>query len=300
MADFRHHSSAVDLLLDDFRAPDAAADRAARTLNRSGAGTAWIAGIRNTLFANRSRNVPSYGLPLPAADVDAASFRDGLADSVADVLPAGLCFRLPGGVTLVTVAGLVAGLADVVAHGAVTRLVAGFADGVTHVSMTRLVTRLANVAGDGAIARFLHRPANPLLHTPIFGLVHRLADGVALVAVARLIHVADALDRNALGALIVHCLHTGVLLLFHDNLSHRPILRRATLCSSKVTAVVTGLGRAVRKTASSAQPGHHQTAVQQHGNCSSGSNHEPSHRLTPHYQVTDRMGEIPANISSST
>jgi hypothetical protein len=301
VADFRNHSSAVDLLLDHFRAPDPAADRTTRALDLSRAAAARIAGIRNALLADRTRNVSGYGLPFATTNIDTTCFRDRLAHCVADVFPAGLGFCLPGGVALVAVAGLVAGLADVVTHRAIAGLVAGLADVVADVFVARLVARLANVAGHRAVARFHHRFADLLLDTTVFGFVHRLAHGVTFVAVAGLVDVANALNRNRLRALIVHRFHAGVLLLFHDNFGHGPKLwTAATFCSGKITAVVAGLGGAACKTASSAQAGHQQTAVQQYGNCSSGSNHEPCHRLIPHCLVSNRIGGSLAKTSSST
>jgi len=60
-----------------------------------------------------------------------------------------------------------------------------------------------------------------------------------------LVHVSHALNRYLLGTLIVNRFHTGVLLLFHDNFSHRAVLRTATtFCCGKISAIITGLGRA--------------------------------------------------------
>jgi hypothetical protein len=201
--------------------------------------------------------VSCHSLPLTAADINTTCFCDGLAHCVADIFPASLGFCLPGRIALVAVAGFVAGLADVIAHCAVTRLVARLADVVTDVSVARLIARLADVAGHRAIAGFHHGLADFLLYTTVLGFVHRLAHGVALVTVTGLIHVTNALNRNRLRASIVHRLHAGVLLLFHDNFSHGPILwTTATFGSGKIATVVAGLGGAACKTASSAQAGH--------------------------------------------
>jgi len=302
VADFRNHSSALNLLLDDFWAPDTATDGAIRTLNFCRAGTAWTAEIRNTgSCTDCTRNLSSHGLPLTGTNVNTTCFRNRLVYCVADIFPAGLGFCLPGRVALVAIAGLVAGLANFVAHGAITGFITGLANVVTDVAITRLVTGLPNIICHCAITGFRHWLADCLLHTAILSLIYRLTHRVAFVTIACFIHVANALNRYGLRTLIIDRLHAGVLLLFHDNVSHCAILRNTSaFCSGEVTALVAGFDRTDRKTSSSAQPGHYQTAVKQYGNCSSGSNHEPCHCLIPHCLVSNRIGGSLARTSSST
>ena len=241
VADFRNHACTLNLLLDDFRAPNTAADRASRTLNLCLDHTAGIAWIRNTLSDDGARNVSRRRFPFTTADIDITRFGDRPAHCVAYVTVTGLTFRLPCRVAFVTVAGLVTGFANVVANISVTRLVAGF----------------ANIAGNRAITGFHHRLADFLLNTAILCLVHRLTYCVALVPVTGVVHISDTLNRHSLGALIVDCFHTCVLLLFHDNFSDCAILwTTVTFRCSEISAFVAGLGGATCKTACSAQPGH--------------------------------------------
>jgi hypothetical protein len=262
VADFLHHASALNLLLDHFWTPDAAAYSTAGTLNLSRTGTPRIAGIRNRLLAYGTRDVSCYCLPLPGTDIDTACFSNRLADRVTNVAVAGLGFRFIGCVTNVAIAGLVAGLADFVTDCSVAGLVAGLANSVANVSIAGFVTRLANVAAYRAIARFHHRLADSLLHATILGFIHRLANSVALISVAGVIYVPSALNRNLFGALVVYRLHARVLLLFHDNFSNRAVLWSATrFCGSEIATIVAGLGRAVRNSSSSAQSSRRKTTV---------------------------------------
>jgi hypothetical protein len=173
-----------------------------------------------------------------------------------------LSFRFVGCVTNIAVAGLVARLADIVADCSVAGLVARLANSVTNVSIAGLVARFANVAAYRAIACFHHRLADSLLHATILSFIHRLANSVAFISVAGVIHVSSALNRNLFGTLFVYRLHARVLLLFHDNFSNRAVLwSTITFCSSEIATIVAGLGRAVRKSSSSAQSSRHKTTV---------------------------------------
>jgi hypothetical protein len=300
MADLWHHASTLNLLFDYFRTPDAAGYRTTGTLNLSRTGTTRIAGIRNRLLVYAARNVSCYCLPLSGADIDTACFRHRLTDRVTDVPVAGLSFCFVGCVANVAVAGLVAGLADFIADCSVAGLVARLANRVTNVSIACFVRRLANIAAYRAIARFHHRLGDSLLHATVLGFIDRLANRVAFVSVAGVVHVSSALNRNLFGALFVYRLHARVLLLFHHNFSHRAVLwSTITFCGSEITTIVAGLGRAVRKSSSSAQSSCYKTTAEQYANCSNCSNHEPSHRLVPRHCVSDIIGESLTDDSSS-
>ena len=246
MADLWHHASTLNLLFDYFRTPDAAGYRTTGTLNLSRTGTTRIAGIRNRLLVYAARNVSCYCLPLSGADIDTACFRHRLTDRVTDVPVASLSFCFVGCVANVAVAGLVARLAN----------------GVTNVSIACFVRRLANIAAYRAIARFHHRLGDSLLHATVLGFIHRLANRIAFVSVAGVVYVSSALNRNLFGALFVYRLHARVLLLFHHNFRHRAVLwSTITFCGSEITTIVAGLGRAVRKSSSSAQSSCYKTTV---------------------------------------
>jgi hypothetical protein len=283
VADFRNHASAADLLLNNFGAPDSAADRAARALNFGHFAATRVAGVLNTLVNNRAGNVSSDSLPFAAANIDCLGFSNRLHDCVAAVFVAGLSFCLPGCAANVAVAGLVDRLADVVANGAVAGLVDRLADVVANVFVAGLVVWFANIAGDCLVAGLVDRLADLLLNATVVSFIDRLADGVTFVSVAGVVHVACAGYRNRFCAAVIDRLHARVLLLFPDNFADGAVLWSASASyRGEIIALTACGGRAVRKTASSAQAGRHKTAVQQYGNCSSGSKYEPSHCLVPH------------------
>ena len=160
--------------------------------------------------------------------------------------------------------------------------------------MDRLADSVADILVAGCVNRFPHCAVNltavglinRLAHVVSAGsvtcLVNWLADRVALVTVACFEDIPCACHRNSFCALIVHSLHAGILLLFPDDLLNGSILRRtSTSRCGEIARAGTSASRAVLETAQTAQSGHHKTTVQQYGNCSSGSQHEPFHCLQP-------------------
>ena len=92
VADFRDHACAGDGLFNHLRAPFAAADRAARTLDADRLAAAWIAWINDAFPDNRARNVTCFRHPFARAFLNGLAFRDWFADGVADILVAGFRF----------------------------------------------------------------------------------------------------------------------------------------------------------------------------------------------------------------
>ena len=156
------------------------------------------------------------------------------------------------------------------------------ADSVADILVAGAVNRFPHRTVDLTVAGFIDRLADVICAGAVACLINRFAYRVALVTVACFEDIPCACHRNSFCALIVHSLHAGILLLFPDDLLNGSILRRtSTRRCGEIARAGTSASRAVLETAQTAQSGHHKTTVQQYGNCSSGSQHEPFHCLKP-------------------
>jgi hypothetical protein len=228
VTNFRNHPSAGDGLLNNLRAPLAAADRATRALDLNLLAAAWVAWIADAFFYDRARNVASFSHPFAGADVHNRCFRNRLAHGVANIAVAGFAFHLVGRAANFSVAGLVNRLADVVADRSVAGRVDRLADGVAHILVAGGIHRLADCAVDFFVAGLVDRLTDIVCAGAVACLINRFAYRVALVTVAGFVDISSTADGNRLGALIVHGLHAGILLLFPYNFFNRFVLRWAT------------------------------------------------------------------------
>ena len=192
VADFRNHACAGDGLLNHLRAPFAAADRPARTLDADFFGAAWIAGINDTFLHNRAGNMTCFRDPFPTAFLHSFAFSDWLTDGIAYVFVAGLCFGAACCAADFLVTGVVHWLADVVTHRAMAGLIHWFADRVALFAVAGLIDRLANMACDVAVAGLIDRLADIARDGAVAGLIDRLADRVTFITVAGFVDVPRA------------------------------------------------------------------------------------------------------------
>ena len=305
VADFWNHASAGDGFFNHLRAPFAAADRSSRALNTDFLCAAGIAGIYNALLYNRAWNMSSFGDPFAAAFLNRVAFSDWLADGVAHVLIAGFCFRAARCAAHVPVAGLINRLADVVANSAVAGLVHWLADRVALFAVAGLINRLTDMARHFAIAGLVHRLADVACHRSVTGLIHRLANRVAFVAITGLVDIPGAGNRHRFGALVIDRLHARVLLCFPHGFLNSVTLRTASAPSSdEITTWRTRRSSTSTITARFEQSRFRNSAVQQHGDCNRGSQHEPFHCLyldsSEERDISARQAHFPAYSSTTS
>ena len=192
MTDFWNHACACDGLFNHLWAPFAAANRATWTLDTNSLRAAWIAWVNNAFLNHWTWNVLGFSDPFAAAFLNCFALSNRLADSVAHVFVASLCFCVICGAAHVFVACVVDGLANVVAHGTVASLVDWFADRVTLLTIARLVNWLANSAGDVTVTSLINWLADVACDGLVAGLIDRLANRVAFITVACFINVLCA------------------------------------------------------------------------------------------------------------
>ena len=219
MNDFLNHSRAADRSHFGTGHPAAAADRTIR-LAASGAGARRPATRTGVLWADRSGNLLRFRDPIAGANLDLATFRDRLANRMADIAVAGFGFRLVGGAADFAALGFVDGPAGRAGDIAVAGLVARFADGAADIAIAGLVARLADRATDIAVARLEARFADCAADIAVAGLVARLADRVAFIAIAGFVNIPRAGHGNLLDALFIDGAAAGVGLWFPDGFAN--------------------------------------------------------------------------------
>jgi hypothetical protein len=225
VADFRNHLCAGDRLLNSLCNPLAACDRSWGTLNAYSCCAAWVAWINHTLLDDWSWDTLCFRNPFATADINGVTFCHWLADRVAHVFVASFSFCLVGRAADFFVAGLIHWLADIVADRAIACLIHWLADGVANIFVACLIHWLANATGHVSVAGRVDRLADIVSAGLVACLVDRLANRVALITVACFINVLCAGHRNGFCALIVHCLHAGILLRLPDGFLYRLTLR---------------------------------------------------------------------------
>lgn len=159
-------------------------------------------------------------------------------------------------------------------------LIDGLADRVTLVAVACLINRLANVAGNVTVACLIDGLTDVARDGAVACLIDGLADRVTFVTVTGFVNVPRAGHRYGFCALVIDRFHARVLLCFPHNFLNRMTLWTTSAPScDEITTRRTRRSLTTAKSARSEQSRCQNSAVQQHGNCNRGSQHEPFHCL---------------------
>ena len=260
------------LFLDDFGAPDLAADRVA-TMTFFGtvtvrAGVAVVASIGATLIAAAvctafsttveaaelihaaaipmtgrtaaAGNAFTNGFPFATANVHPVSFPNRFADCVADIPIAGFGHSAVLSAAHVLIAGFVNRTAGCVTDVAVAGPCHRSADRVAMIAIAGFVNRLADIAGHRAIAGLVDGSTNLLTNSAVAGFVNRTTDRVSFFTIAGLENGPCAGNWHRFATGIVNRNRTAVFLRVPDDLFDRLILWAAvTFCDAKMAPAST-------------------------------------------------------------